>query len=77
MKILFLTLLSLNLNAQYQGIELTDADLDPRPIVKDMGTPPKDLKESNVDETRREIASKNVDGVKRAPAIIEDNGVSK
>lgn len=68
--LILLVLLPLASYAQYLEVEMTDRDLDPLPIVKDMGAAPKEENLKSVQDNNRTPAK---EGITRAPAIIDND----
>ncbi len=68
----FLTLIILLVHsysyAQYLDVDFVDGELDPSPLVKNMGEAPKTIDEAKVSDNNRSPAK---EGVSRAPAIID------
>jgi hypothetical protein len=64
----FLLLIPLTCFAQYLEVELSDRDLDPLPIVKDMGGAPKEAGSRSVQDNNRSPAK---EGITRAPAVLD------
>jgi hypothetical protein len=62
-------LLPLMSKAQYLEVDFADGELDPAPLVKDMGAPPTIVDETMVKDNNRSPAK---EGVSRAPAIIDN-----
>lgn len=54
--------------AQYLNVDFVEGELDPTPLVKNMGEPPKGIEEAKVSDNNRSPAK---EGASRAPAIID------
>lgn len=54
--------------AQYLNVDFVEGELDPTPLVKNMGEAPKEIPEAKVSDNNRSPAK---EGVSRAPAIID------
>ncbi len=57
-----------NSYAQYLNVDFVEGELDPTPLVKNMGEPPKGIEEAKVSDNNRSPAK---EGASRAPAIID------